>query len=44
LVVMAVILTYVLIEGTFNRETWGHLGAFSDSIEKIARVDVWREL
>ena len=34
-------LKYVLVEGTFNAENYGHMGLFSGSIENIKRFEVW---
>jgi hypothetical protein len=33
---------YVLLEGTFNAKMTGHRGAWSGSIEKITRCQMWR--
>ena len=34
---------YLLLEGTFNAKKKGHMGAWSGSIEKISRSEVWSE-
>src|SRR5436190_13567225 len=34
-------LKYVLLEGTFNAEDRGHMGAWNGSIEKITRFVTW---
>ena len=34
-------LKYVLLEGTFNAQDMGHMGAWSGSIEKITRFVTW---
>src|SRR6266498_4920654 len=35
---------YVLVEGTFNAQTPGHLGMWSGAIERVTRLQPWGDL